>query len=144
MIEMNQSHWTEADRAEAVLRPVTSDLVAEKVRDMDGVHATDLYLRDGDEPEVYLAVARGADERYVVFISRHNAEFVQATTPDAGPGTFEIVVGGQRGRYAAADRTTWGGCPRQPLDARSSARRRPYAGGFRPRCRKGAGRARRR
>ena len=101
MIEMNQSHWTEADRAEAVLRPVTSDLVAEKVRDMDGVHATDLYLRDGDEPEVYLAVAGGADERYVVFISRHNAEFVQATTPDAGPGTVEMVAGGQRGRYAA-------------------------------------------
>ncbi len=69
--------------------PSPQDLRA-GIESLDGSHRSALYL----------AVAGGSDNHFLVFISEANQWFTEAITPDAKVATIELVVDGQPGEFA--------------------------------------------
>jgi hypothetical protein len=67
------------------------------IRGLDGARNSLITLSIG-EPVPHMAIGGGPDG-YIVYITFDNKSFSTLADPTIGPGTVELVAGGQSGKY---------------------------------------------
>jgi hypothetical protein len=81
---------------ESVSHPAWSQIES-AIRGLDGARNSLITLAIG-ETVPHMAIGGGPD-RYIVYITFDNKSFSTLADPALGPGTIELVAGGQRGKY---------------------------------------------